>query len=109
MFSKESLSKANEKTERNLSAVKLRSKQVLRSSKYKGRATLKKISEKLIYYLVTFVIFFLLFKFVAWLENAYIPLNTQTQLISGIITIPAIVILSFILSSLLFRGLKESK
>lgn len=70
---------------------------------------MKKISEKLIYYLVTLIIFFLLFKCVAWLENAYIPLNTQTQLISGIIIIPAIMILSFILSSLLFRVLKESK
>lgn len=70
---------------------------------------MKTLSEKLIYYLITFFIFFLLFKIVAWLENAYIPLNTQTQLISGAIIIPAIVILSFILSSLFFNSLKESK
>ncbi|ANU12349.1 hypothetical protein BBH88_18775 (plasmid) [Planococcus antarcticus DSM 14505] len=69
---------------------------------------MKNLSEKLIYYLITFVIFFLLFKIVAWLENAYIPLNTQTQLVSGIIILPTIVILSFVLSSLLFKSLKES-
>lgn len=70
---------------------------------------MKTLSEKLIYYLITFFIFFLLFKIVAWLENTYIPLNTQTQLISGIIILPAIVILSFILSNLLLKNLKESR
>lgn len=70
---------------------------------------MKSISEKAIFYLTTFIIFFLLFKIVAWLENTYIPLNTQTQLVSGIIILPAIVILSFILSSLLFKSLKESR
>lgn len=70
---------------------------------------MKKVSEKVIYYVITFCIFFLLFNIVAWLENAYIPLNTQTQLISGIVILPAIIILSFILSSLLFKNLKESK
>ncbi|AIY05406.1 hypothetical protein Plano_1441 [Planococcus sp. PAMC 21323] len=69
---------------------------------------MKNLSEKLIYYLITFVIFFLLFKIFAWMENAYIPLNTQTQLMSGIIILPAIVILSFVLSGLLFKSLKES-
>ncbi len=78
-------------------------------SKLKRRVTLRTFSEKVVYYLITFFIFFLLFKIVAWLENTYIPLNTQTQLISGIILIPAIVILSFVLSSLLFNSLKESK
>ncbi|OED33186.1 hypothetical protein BHE17_12275 [Planococcus maritimus] len=70
---------------------------------------MKKISKKVIFYVITFCIFFLLFNMVAWLENAYVPLNTQTQLISGIVILPAIVILSFIISSLLFRSFKESK
>lgn len=78
-------------------------------NKLKRRFTLRTFSEKLVYYLITFIIFVLLFKIVAWLENTYISLNTQTQLISGIILIPAIVILSFVLSSLLFNSLKESK
>ncbi|ANU17967.1 hypothetical protein BBI11_13395 [Planococcus maritimus] len=70
---------------------------------------MKNISKKVIFYVITFCIFFLLLNMVAWLENAYIPLNTQTQLISGIVILPAIVILSFIFSSLLFRSLEESK
>lgn len=70
---------------------------------------MKKVSEKVVFYVITFCIFFLLFNFVAWLENAYIPLNTQTQLISGIVILPTIIILSFIFANLLFKSLKESR
>lgn len=70
---------------------------------------MKNVSERVIFYLISFFIFFLLFKIVAWLENTYIPLNTQSQLISGIVILPAIIILSFILAGLLFKSLKESK
>lgn len=70
---------------------------------------MRNISKKLIYYVLTFFIFFLLLKLFSWVENEYIPFNTQTQLISLFIIIPAIVILSFILSSLIFKGLEESK
>lgn len=70
---------------------------------------MRNTSKKLIYFVLTFFIFMLLLKLFGWIENEYLPLNTQTQLISLFIIIPAIVILSFILSSLIFKGLEEAK
>lgn len=70
---------------------------------------MKIIFEKVIYYAIAFCILFLLLKFYGWIENAYLPFNTQTQLLSLIVIIPALVVLSFILSGILFKSFKESK
>ncbi|RAZ69587.1 hypothetical protein DP119_02710 [Planococcus maitriensis] len=70
---------------------------------------MKTLLEKFIYFLISLFVFLLLFKIVAWIANTHIPLNTQAQLISGIIILPVIAVLSIILSNLLVKSIKESK
>jgi hypothetical protein len=69
---------------------------------------MKKIVERVIYFVLTILIFLVLWKVTGEVWEAFVPLNYKTNLIGIIFVTPIIIILSFILSSLIFHFIRNS-
>jgi hypothetical protein len=77
--------------------------------KGKGLPVLKKGLEKIIYFVFTILIFFLLWKVTGIFWNAFVPWNLKTDLIALFVVAPLLIILAFVLSSLPFKVIIRGK
>ncbi|TLS36282.1 hypothetical protein FCL54_16200 [Pseudalkalibacillus caeni] len=69
---------------------------------------LKKIIEGIIYFLITVLIFIVLWKVTGKVWEEFVPLNYKTNLIGFIFVTPIVIILSFSLSSMIFHFIRKS-
>lgn len=67
---------------------------------------MQKLTEKLVYIILSAVIFIILFKFFAWLQNAYLPIHYKMDLISLIIIMPIIAITALITPHFVLKSMK---
>ncbi len=70
---------------------------------------IKRILEKTIYSVFTLFIFIILFKVMAVLWDAFVPWNYKTDIVGLFVVIPILIAISFLLSSLSFEYIKNSK
>jgi hypothetical protein len=73
-----------------------------------GWMKMKTVIEKIIYFVFTLFIFMILWKitFVFW--EAFVPWNYKTDLIGIFVVIPMLSAVAFILSSLIFKVIKNA-
>jgi hypothetical protein len=73
-----------------------------------GWMKMKTVIEKIIYFVFTLFIFMILWKitFVFW--EAFVPWNYKTDLIGIFVVIPMLAAVAFILSSLIFKVIKNA-
>lgn len=62
--------------------------------------------DKLVYFILAAVIFLILFKLFAWLQNAYLPVNYKMDLISLIVILPFISLVSMITPHFMLKSIK---
>ncbi len=67
---------------------------------------LKKVSEKVIYFVFTLFLFVLLWKAMGVFWNAFVPWNLTTDLIGLFVVAPLLIILAFVLSGLSFKVIR---
>ncbi|RDI39194.1 inhibitor of the pro-sigma K processing machinery [Falsibacillus pallidus] len=68
-----------------------------------------KLLERIIYFLFTFFIFIVLWNVMTRLWEAFVPWNYKTDFIGVVVVIPLLIAAAFILSSLSFKVIKETK
>ncbi|EDL66480.1 hypothetical protein BSG1_03970 [Bacillus sp. SG-1] len=69
---------------------------------------MKLMLERIIYYIFTLFIFLVLWNVTAEIWEAFVPWNYKTDLLGLFIVLPALLVLSFIISSLCFKVIKNS-
>ena len=74
----------------------------------KGLGELRKFIERVIYFVLSILIFIMLWKVTGEVWEEFVPLNYKTNLIGLIFVAPIIIILSFVLSSLIFHFIRRS-
>ncbi|MFS1512406.1 hypothetical protein VQL36_08230 [Chengkuizengella sp. SCS-71B] len=75
----------------------------------KGLNKMKQVLEKIIYFGLTVGIFIVLWRIMGELWDAFVPWNYKTDLLGIFVVTPIIIVVSFILSSLCFKVIRDSK
>ncbi|QFT87393.1 hypothetical protein FIU87_01900 [Bacillus sp. THAF10] len=70
---------------------------------------MKQVFEKVVYFIFTLFIFTFLWKLMAVLWDAFVPWNYKTDLLGLFVVTPILIGAAFILSSLSFKIIKNSK
>ncbi len=74
----------------------------------KGVFVLKRLLEKVIFFMFSFFIFIILWKGITFVWDRYVPFNYKTDLLGLFIILPIMIIVSFILTALVYRIIRES-
>jgi len=70
---------------------------------------MRRVLEKIIYFVFTIFVFIVLLKVMDRLWEAFVPWNYKTDLLGIFVVIPILIAVSFILSSLSFKVVRGSK
>ncbi len=67
---------------------------------------MKRFLRKIVYAVLSIIIFIVLWNVVSWIWNAYVPLNYKTNLLALFVVTPIMLIISYILPSIILEKKK---